>query len=171
MADLEQKVVELTDKVVKMETKIVQPLEKVLKAMSRKVLSLECQIEDMKKINIPYESAKELGMSKNEEEKHTETKSDAYNETLSDSFIDDNKVISSTPKDKKEKGLKSNNKEEIIKTVKDNGKKVTNEKEVLKCKECSYECKKEITLKKHKPRIWANSTQKPRVKKYFWRSF
>ena len=40
-----------------------------------------------------------------------------------------------------------NNKEEIIKTVKDNGKKANKEKEVLKCKECSYECKKEITLK------------------------
>ena len=28
-------------------------------------------------------------------------------------------------------------------------KKVINEKEVLNCKECSYKCKKEISLKKH----------------------
>ena len=101
MADLEQKVIELTKKVANMETKRVQPLEKVVKAMSRKVISLECQNEDMKKNNIPCDGAYDLGVSKTEEAKATEKK--ACNESLSSSFIYDKKVTSSTPKDKKKK--------------------------------------------------------------------
>ena len=52
--------------------KAIKELEKVVKAMSRKVLSLEGQIEDMKKNNTPCEGANELGVSKIEEQKmHT----------------------------------------------------------------------------------------------------
>ena len=53
----------------------------------------------MKKNNIPGDGAYDLGVYKTEKKKATENK--AFNKNLSSSFIDDNKVISSTPKENK----------------------------------------------------------------------
>ena len=61
--ELEKKVIELTNKLVNMEAKRIEPLRKVGKAMSRRVLSLENKIEDMKKNKISSEGAKEPDVS------------------------------------------------------------------------------------------------------------
>ena len=108
---LENTVKELTKKV---EVQNLEQMERVMHALTRKVLSLENEIEAMKN--------KVKTDKKVENEKYLEKES-SFN--ISD-------IKHSTPKVLKEKEKTDGSKEGMI-----------------NCKECSYKCKKELSLKKH----------------------
>ena len=74
---------ELTNKVVNIEAKIIEPLEKVVKAMSRKVLNLDNQIQDMKENNMFSDGAKEPDVSKIEEDKNIKNQNREFNKNCS----------------------------------------------------------------------------------------
>ena len=69
---LEKLVTELTNKVVTMETDTVEKLQVVVRAMSRKVLSLESEIQNIKNTNKPSKDIKEPAVSKIAKEKDVE---------------------------------------------------------------------------------------------------
>ena len=110
---LEKAVSELTNK---LEAKKLVQLEKVVHALTRKVLSLETEVEAMKS---------KTQTDKNPMNENCLIKESSFNNSVI-------KHSSSTPKAKKDKIEKD-----------------TSDEEMLKCKECKYKCKKEITLKKH----------------------
>ena len=107
---LEKRVNDLTNMI---ESKKLEQLEKVVHALTRKVLSLEDQVKVIKnKKETDQEEIKEKCFTRESSFNHED-------------------IMSSTPKDLKEK-------------VKDK-----NEEDLFKCKECKYKCKKETTFKKH----------------------
>ena len=108
--DLEKRVNDLTNII---ESKKLQQLEKVVHALTRKVLSLEDQVKVMKN------------------KKETDQEDINHKCFTRESSFNHEDIMSSTPKDLKEK-------------VKEK-----NEEDRFKCKECKYKCKKEATLKKH----------------------
>ena len=105
----------------------LEEVEKVLHTVTRKVLSLEEEVKDLKNKSITYDIIQDLRKKVVElcEEKDTE-KQKARVDKSCDFNHDDMKESSSTPKDKIYK---------VEKTKVDS--------EMLKCKECNYECKKE----------------------------
>ena len=96
--------------------------------MSRKVLSLETDIQNIKNNSKPSKDIKEQAVSKMAKEKDVEK--EESEEILFNP--DDIKETSSTPKVKKHL-LKKDNKEVGLHA----------------CKECNYVCKKETSLQKH----------------------
>ena len=101
--------------------------------MTRKVLSLEEEVKDLKNKSITNATIQDLKKKVAElyEEKETEKQKGRVDKSC-DFNHDDIKESSSTPKDKTDK---------VEKTKVDS--------EMLKCKEYNYECKKEKTLKNH----------------------
>ena len=66
---LQKKVLELTTKVANLEADKVEQLQKVVKAMSRKVISLECQVKEMKRNSLEDEGVKQPALPEVVEEK------------------------------------------------------------------------------------------------------
>ena len=132
---LENSVVELNDKVECMKGEKFEQLDKVVRALTRKVLSLENELEELKRNSVPRKVVKEPGVSNKVKEKKVETREVELEENCSKNKAsfhnNDIKDKCSTPKEKKEKDKKDHGKEEKT------------------CTECSYVYNKETTLKKH----------------------
>jgi hypothetical protein len=128
--NLEKKVLEMTGKN-SLESKKVKQLEKVVKAMCRKVLSLESEIENIKKNTKTSEALSEIFEENEIEEENCKINKECLiNNSSSD--IDENMILSSTPKEMKNVILEKDRNNEW-----------------LTCKQCTYKCKKQISLNKH----------------------
>ena len=125
---LEKMVVQLNKKE---ESKKVEKLEEVVKALCRKVLSLEGEITEMKKIKISNDKVEAQGLSIDNKEKETEAEEvvDDYKSSFNPSELKDK---SSTPEVKKDRVEKYKTKGDL-----------------LNCEMCNYTCKKESSLKNH----------------------
>ena len=129
--ELKEKVKHLEEKVVQLAKKVengkVEQMEPVVKALTRKVLSLENEILEIKK----NKSREVLNDKENKTEKGIH-KDNCLSNTISfdSKDIEDN---SSTPKATKEKNIK-----------------VLKKDELLTCFKCEYKCKKPSTLEKHR---------------------
>ena len=98
-------------------------MEKVVHALTRKALSFEAELKELK--DPKHE------MSKRVKEKESETKNEASNENISFNHTE-LKGTTSTPKEKNDKDEKLDFKEEM-----------------LSCKDCDYSFKKVKTFKNH----------------------
>ena len=107
----------------------VETMEKVLHAMTRKVLSLENEVIDLKRNKINHLVFEDLKNKVSELDKEKNIQKDKVDESLNFNH-NSIKETSSTPKDKLLEELKSKS-------------------ELLKCEKCNYSCKKEKSLKNH----------------------
>ena len=123
---LENTVADLSNKVEGMKADQFEQLDKVVRALVRKVLSLECELEEVIKNSMQRKVVEENDESTKVKEKEI----DKVNEFSV--HFDDIKDACSTPKEKEEKDETDN--EPYSK---------------IKCTICNYVCKKETTLKKH----------------------
>lgn len=129
----------------------LQVIEKVLHAMTRKVLSLETEVEQLKKkSNIESLEGSKMSkkVEKEESKKKAETKKEVYDEASSCEIKKDLKTVSK-PNVKEVSVFKFG--AEARKTVVEEKK--AQEKDLtttdFKCEVCDYKCKKKSTLKNH----------------------
>ena len=144
MVNLESSVKELEEKLSMIQHEKVEQFEKVLRAMTRKVLSLESEIEQMKRNSIPCEG-----------------KEPVLTKSIEDIVVFDNNDVKdkcSTPKEEKKKVAKNQNKEDLMSCslCKYKCKKRTSlEKHMItthqehQCKECQEKCSTFMELLKH----------------------
>ena len=125
---LEKLVIDLTNKVETMEQDTVEKLQVVVRAMSRKVLSLESEIKNIKINSKPSKDVKEQAVSEMAKEK------DAGKEESEEILFDPNDIKDTTSTPKVKKHLLKKEKKEVA---------------LHACKECNYVCKKEASLQKH----------------------
>jgi hypothetical protein len=115
----------------------LKQLEKVVHALTRKVLSLEEELTEIRKNKTKDEHLKLPCLCKNSGEKEHEDLKENVVEVKEDiSEKDFNPKSSSSPKEKK-----NHPKNEV--------KKIKSIEDLYKCTKCEYRCKKEATLKKH----------------------
>ena len=113
----------------KVENGKIEQLEIVLKAMTRKVLSLEREIVEIKKNKGPVQDS-----DVEDKENKTEKKISEENCPINNIYFNSNDIKNkcSTPKKTKDKAKKVEHKEMLI-----------------NCNKCNYQCKKQATLDKH----------------------
>ena len=118
-----------------MNWKKVKQLETVVHSLTRKVLSLEEEMTEIKKNNKDSEGVKGSGQSLKTEDKHIDEMKDIPDEN---SF---KPIQSSSPKDKIIDSQSNFKKDKV--------KKIEVQEDLFSCTKCKYKAKKEATLKKH----------------------